>query len=132
MLLRTEAFLRCLGRWIRFTAPKLPEKSNGPRGRGQMREDWSGRRGSNPRHPAWEADVLPLNYSRSLCSRCESITVPNLPAIRAIGVASLFTAFAIRTFCSMWRSETRGESKCPQVDVKRWGLATGVLVNSAS
>src|SRR4051812_49300247 len=26
---------------------------------------WSGRRGSNPRHPAWEADVLPLNYSRS-------------------------------------------------------------------
>src|SRR5689334_6318131 len=28
-------------------------------------EDWSGRRGSNPRHPAWEAGVLPLNYSRS-------------------------------------------------------------------
>ena len=26
---------------------------------------WSGRRGSNPRHSAWEADVLPLNYSRS-------------------------------------------------------------------
>ena len=26
---------------------------------------WSGRRGSNPRHPAWEAGVLPLNYSRS-------------------------------------------------------------------
>ncbi len=25
---------------------------------------WSGRRGSNPRHPAWEAGVLPLNYSR--------------------------------------------------------------------
>src|SRR5512146_2090245 len=28
-------------------------------------EDWSGRQGSNPRHPAWEAGVLPLNYSRS-------------------------------------------------------------------
>src|SRR5579884_165233 len=28
-------------------------------------ESWSGRRGSNPRHPAWEAGVLPLNYSRS-------------------------------------------------------------------
>ena len=27
---------------------------------------WSGRRDSNPRHPAWEAGVLPLNYSRSL------------------------------------------------------------------
>jgi hypothetical protein len=25
---------------------------------------WSGRRESNPRHSAWEADVLPLNYSR--------------------------------------------------------------------
>src|SRR5262245_49936983 len=28
-------------------------------------EGWSGRRGSNPRHRAWEARVLPLNYSRS-------------------------------------------------------------------
>jgi hypothetical protein len=28
-------------------------------------EDWSGRPGSNRRHPAWEAGVLPLNYSRS-------------------------------------------------------------------
>ncbi len=26
---------------------------------------WSGRPGSNRRHSAWEADVLPLNYSRS-------------------------------------------------------------------
>src|SRR3977135_4359703 len=25
----------------------------------------SGRRGSNPRRPAWEAGILPLNYSRS-------------------------------------------------------------------
>ena len=29
---------------------------------------WSGRPGSNRRHSAWEADVLPLNYSRSLQS----------------------------------------------------------------
>src|SRR5450631_2791045 len=29
------------------------------------REIWSGRPGSNRRHPAWEAGVLPLNYSRS-------------------------------------------------------------------
>jgi hypothetical protein len=27
---------------------------------------WSGRPGSNRRHSAWEADVLPLNYSRNL------------------------------------------------------------------
>src|SRR3970040_1806610 len=26
---------------------------------------WSGRRDSNPRHPAWKASVPPLNYSRS-------------------------------------------------------------------
>src|SRR5947209_4248894 len=26
--------------------------------------NWSGRRESNPRHSAWEADVLPLNYAR--------------------------------------------------------------------
>ncbi len=26
---------------------------------------WSGRRGSNPQPPAWEADALPLSYSRS-------------------------------------------------------------------
>ena len=32
--------------------------------------NWSGRPGSNRRHSAWEADVLPLNYSRPL----ESIT----------------------------------------------------------
>ena len=29
---------------------------------------WSGRPGSNRRHSAWEADVLPLNYSRNLFS----------------------------------------------------------------
>jgi hypothetical protein len=28
-------------------------------------EMWSGRRGSNPQPPAWEADALPLSYSRS-------------------------------------------------------------------
>jgi hypothetical protein len=28
--------------------------------------NWSGRRESNPRHTAWEAVVLPLNYARAL------------------------------------------------------------------
>src|SRR5207302_7687179 len=27
---------------------------------------WSGRRGSNPRQPAWKAGTLPLSYSRVL------------------------------------------------------------------
>src|ERR1700722_16330546 len=31
----------------------------------QSSEGWSGRWESNPRHSAWEADVLPLNYARS-------------------------------------------------------------------
>src|SRR6185312_16381638 len=35
-------------------------------------EGWSGRRGSNPRRPAWEAGILPLNYSRlGACLRLE-------------------------------------------------------------
>src|SRR6202012_5446316 len=31
----------------------------------RRREGWSGRWESNPRHSAWEADVLPLNYARA-------------------------------------------------------------------
>jgi hypothetical protein len=30
------------------------------------KKKWSGRRGSNPQHPAWEADTLPLSYARSV------------------------------------------------------------------
>ena len=30
----------------------------------KLLKTWSGRRGSNPRRPAWEAGILPLNYSR--------------------------------------------------------------------
>ena len=32
---------------------------------------WSGRGESNPRRSAWEADILPLNYSRS----CKELSV---------------------------------------------------------
>ena len=37
-----------------------------PMSPGRTRKHWSGRRESNPRHSAWEADVLPLNYARIL------------------------------------------------------------------
>ena len=30
---------------------------------------WSGKRGSNPRRSAWEADTLPLSYSRKFSNR---------------------------------------------------------------
>ena len=36
--------------------------------RQQKVRKWSGRPGSNRRHPAWEAGVLPLNYSRLLAN----------------------------------------------------------------
>ena len=36
-----------------------------PKGRQAVRRHWSGRPGSNRRHSAWEADVLPLNYARA-------------------------------------------------------------------
>ena len=31
---------------------------------------WSGRRDLNPRHSAWEADALPLSYSRTIIYTC--------------------------------------------------------------
>ena len=31
---------------------------------------WSGRRDLNPRHSAWEADALPLSYSRTIMYMC--------------------------------------------------------------
>lgn len=49
---------------------KTPVIQESERNRNQKRkEEWSGRRGSNPRHQAWEACVLPLNYSRTRLAR---------------------------------------------------------------
>ncbi len=54
---------------FRLPAVKILERSlNGAEGFGGFGElliFWSGRPGSNRRHSAWEADVLPLNYSRA-------------------------------------------------------------------
>src|ERR1700678_4369254 len=44
-----------------------------------MLDYWSGRPGSNRRHPAWEAGVLPLNYSRSL--RGKSTIIYQFPSL---------------------------------------------------
>ena len=41
-------------------------EQNGFEGACKLLKRWSGRRGSNPRRPAWEAGILPLNYSRLL------------------------------------------------------------------
>lgn len=46
----------------RHNAKRPLKRPNGTR---FSEKDWSGRWGSNPRHPAWEAGVLPLNYARA-------------------------------------------------------------------
>jgi hypothetical protein len=44
----------------------IVEHTNPSERSAKLLEEWSGRPGSNRRHPAWEAGVLPLNYSRSI------------------------------------------------------------------
>ncbi len=60
------AFLRGLGE----TRGRSDRAAHGTCHAHPPKREWSGWRGSNPRHSAWEADVLPLNYTRvrSSCS----------------------------------------------------------------
>ena len=46
---------------------------------------WSGRPGSNRRRPAWEAGILPLNYtrSRSIITKARRARQAHLIAMRA-------------------------------------------------
>lgn len=37
----------------------------------------SGRRDLNPRRPAWEADILPLNYCRITCQSGDEVKIVN-------------------------------------------------------
>lgn len=53
--------------------------------------NWSGKRDSNPRLSAWEADALPLNYSRT--ARYHSILVSKNQSLFFAGIA-LFLAAA--------------------------------------
>lgn len=49
-------------------------------GREKGDEFWSGRRDSNPRPSAWEADTLPLSYARSAPSVYTEPPVPSKPS----------------------------------------------------
>ena len=77
------------GRGIRDTSKRLWVR-NSPSLLAEFRATlsccfWSGRWDSNPRRPAWEAGILPLNYSRSgLFS-----TPCMIPKIRTLSLASL-------------------------------------------
>src|SRR5438876_6866000 len=42
----------------------------------KLLKGWSGRRESNPRRPAWEAGILPLNYSRTAPFRLRAASRP--------------------------------------------------------
>ena len=44
---------------------------------------WSGRRDSNPRRPAWEAGILPLNYSRKLVFSATCLKAKTLEPFRS-------------------------------------------------
>ena len=61
---------------------RLPRRPAGlPAEAGAASEDWSGRRGSNPRPTAWKAVTLPLSYSRLRVSLLHASA--RKPALRA-------------------------------------------------
>src|ERR1700694_5620111 len=57
---------------------------------------WSGRRGSNPRQPAWKAGTLPLSYSRMI----------NLYLLSVYSVQIGVRGLEPRTSCSQSRRAT--------------------------
>jgi hypothetical protein len=81
---------------------------------------WSGRPGSNRRHSAWEADVLPLNYSREGQGHANRLTPQPLrhstnlnQAVVLAGyfTSRLFSSFSLSRFAykSMVKPETTSE-----------------------
>ncbi len=52
---------------------------------------WSGRRGSNPRQPAWEAGTLPLSYSR-MCLCYHTHRKLSIPFFRILGERNCVTS----------------------------------------
>ena len=52
---------------------------------------WSGRPGSNRRRPAWEAGILPLNYSRSVIA----VTAKIVTLVRSLSERALCIEHAV-------------------------------------
>ena len=69
MILETpERFLKASRRWRARQDLNLRPLGPQPNALSRLsygRETWSGQRDSNPRSPAWQAGILPLNYGRS-------------------------------------------------------------------
>ena len=72
-----------------------------------VRSNWSGRWGSNPRHSAWEADVLPLNYARpsAPCQCLRKRATRERP--RTTVAHSLANPASYRKLCGSTSSATR-------------------------
>ena len=115
--------------------PFSPDAWNFP---GQIRSGWSGRRGSNPRHSAWEADVLPLNYSRSLDSRVLDATVATTPQSgppsgHPLATGSRRLGSTILNMLAVFSSPSRytqgpGATESLGLEMERIGLQGPVLV----
>src|SRR6478735_9274367 len=73
-------------------------------------ECWSGRSGSNRRHSAWEADVLPLNYARGSQIRPTAYAVsclrPAILSFSASGGTSLLLKSDSRRREPQWNADS--------------------------
>ena len=74
----------------------LKVKSPLIRNRQVCSRNWSGRRESNPRHTAWEAVVLPLNYARAGSSIAKPRRQQQGAKARPRTISRGRTAYAIR------------------------------------
>jgi len=63
--LRSSACSASVTPLSRLSTPFLDSMDSKVPGAKSLPKIWSGRRGSNPQPPAWEADALPLSYSRA-------------------------------------------------------------------
>ncbi len=71
----------------------------------------SGRRDSNPRRPAWEADILPLNYARIIAriffSNKSIRFCPSLSILLFSGFCASLSSISIVIAASTFRSHTQ-------------------------
>ena len=73
-----------------------------PHSHATSEDEWSGRRGSNPRPQPWQGCALPLSYSR-MCSKYMAPDVGFEPTTNRL-TADYSTAELIRNICSLKRS----------------------------
>jgi hypothetical protein len=113
----------------RCLAPRAPRWRDGHAHAMRRRGDWSGRRGSNPRHPAWKAgapptELLPPDHAagrrRNVRSRWQfAQTISHLAASARIAAmparpTSLVTPMTFRSASRWSKSMAHGGNRRPQ------------------